>query len=911
MHTNKIGVSVVTGLLLMPLFIGLMFAGGSVALDPPALNETDWKKGTIDAATELSGVVSVAIDDDGYLHVSYYDSSNKNLMYASNEGGAWNKYVVDDSVNVGKYNSIAVDSTGTVHISYNDEVDYNLKYAKGSASTWSISTLASEGSVGEFNSIVVDGNDDVHITYMDDSGNRLMYATDESGSWVMSAIAEDISGGNSLGINDKGMLFSAYVKEDNSLNVAVCENGDWEEEYVTTGSGLSLDTAYDQQGKVYVAFVDTSTGNLKVATRTAQGSWGVSTISSDAIVLTGSLYGLSITFSGGDLHSTFFSSQKLHYALGVPATEMDILDTTGGRFSAAVADQEGNLHIVYGGGEVANNLRYMTNKGAIWSSQPVDTGIDAGKESSLALDDEGNVHIAYYDAGTGSLKYANDIGGWNNATVDNSTSQVGRSPSLAVDADGYVHISYFDNTGNKILKYATNRGGDWVVSPIDSIGNVGSYNAIGVDANGSVFIAYYNSQTMNMRFASIVGGDLTISSLDSSNSADGPISLAVDSTGKTHVAYYKAGQLAYANNIGGSWAIQMLDTSGDLGGGVSLAIDASDNCHISYYDDFEADLKYISSDGGTFGPITSVDKPGDVGSSSSIAVDAQGEVHIAYLSTECSGTIKYAEVRDGIWLYQKLPACEIGPSISLGLDAMGRGHISYFDSDSKGLMYTTSLSAPSPVQNLTAEVSTGVIELHWNAPANDGGSEVQYYVVYNGSSANDLGYLATVSSAGDLMYRHVGLTNGVPMYYLVEAWTDIGSSRSPVITATASDFPDAPEVKASGKDKAVELKWDAPFNGGSAILSYNIYKKNATGVFQLLTTVSGDVTKYTDTGLVNGEEYSYSVTAVNSAGESVPSDTVTAEASPGSDMLLIAVVIIAIAAAAVGVVFFLRSKGKL
>ena len=139
MHTNKIGVSVVTGLLLMPLFIGLMFAGGSVALDPPALNETDWKKGTIDAATELSGVVSVAIDDDGYLHVSYYDSSNKNLMYASNEGGAWNKYVVDDSVNVGKYNSIAVDSTGTVHISYNDEVDYNLKYAKGSASTWNAS----------------------------------------------------------------------------------------------------------------------------------------------------------------------------------------------------------------------------------------------------------------------------------------------------------------------------------------------------------------------------------------------------------------------------------------------------------------------------------------------------------------------------------------------------------------------------------------------------------------------------------------------------------------------------------------------------------------------------------------------------------------------------------------------------
>ena len=61
----------------------------------------------------------------------------------------------------------------------------------------------------------------------------------------------------------------------------------------------------------------------------------------------------------------------------------------------------------------------------------------------------------------------------------------------------------------------------------------------------------------------------------------------------------------------------------------------------------------------------------------------------------------------------------------------------------------------------------------------------------------------------------------------------------------------------------------------------------------------------------NGEEYSYYVTAVNAAGESTASETVTATANPSNDMIIIAVVIVIIAAAAIGAVIFLRSKGRL
>ncbi|MDG1548520.1 MAG: putative Ig domain-containing protein, partial [Candidatus Poseidoniaceae archaeon] len=62
--------------------------------------------------------VSMAIDSNGYLHISYYDETNNNLMYATNEGGTWVTTTVDSRTIVGTHSSIAIDSNDDVHIVY-------------------------------------------------------------------------------------------------------------------------------------------------------------------------------------------------------------------------------------------------------------------------------------------------------------------------------------------------------------------------------------------------------------------------------------------------------------------------------------------------------------------------------------------------------------------------------------------------------------------------------------------------------------------------------------------------------------------------------------------------------------------------------------------------------------------------
>ncbi len=60
------------------------------------------------------------------------------------------------------------------------------------------------------------------------------------------------------------------------------------------------------------------------------------------------------------------------------------------------------------------------------------------------------------------------------------------------------------------------------------------------------------------------------------------------------------------------------------------------------------------------------------------------------------------------------------------------------------------------------------------------------------------------------------------------------------------------------------------------VLGYNIYRSEAGGAFQLIASVDSTNLHYLDTGLTNGTEYCYYVTALYPEGESPPSDTACA-----------------------------------
>ncbi len=94
---------------------------------------------------------------------------------------------------------------------------------------------------------------------------------------------------------------------------------------------------------------------------------------------------------------------------------------------------------------------------------------------------------------------------------------------------------------------------------------------------------------------------------------------------------------------------------------------------------------------------------------------------------------------------------------------------------------------------------------------------------------------------------------------------------SPLIKA-----PSAPLLSIQSGNGKMVLSWLASENdGGSEILRYNIYRGTDVNSMRLLSSVDANITEYKDLSVGNGQLYFYYVTAVNYAGESEKSNTVS------------------------------------
>jgi len=198
-------------------------------------------------------------------------------------------------------------------------------------------------------------------------------------------------------------------------------------------------------------------------------------------------------------------------------------------------------------------------------------------------------------------------------------------------------------------------------------------------------------------------------------------------------------------------------------------------------------------------------------------------------------------------------------------------------------------TAPEAPQSLAATAGDGQVTLIWGAPASNGGVEITNYNIYSGTSKGTETLLVTVGGTV-LTYKNIGLTNGQTYYYQVSANNSVGEGAKtnevnamPRPAPTLATVPSAPQnVQATADVRQVTLTWEAPSDGGSAITNYKIYRSTSSGAETILNTVEGTVLTYTDTGLIDGETYYYTITAVNAIGESAQSSEVSATVPGGS-----------------------------
>lgn len=94
--------------------------------------------------------------------------------------------------------------------------------------------------------------------------------------------------------------------------------------------------------------------------------------------------------------------------------------------------------------------------------------------------------------------------------------------------------------------------------------------------------------------------------------------------------------------------------------------------------------------------------------------------------------------------------------------------------------------------------------------------------------------------------------------------------------------PSAPtSVIATPGNNQVIINWDAEDDA----ISYNVYWSTISGVTKTSgTKITGAISPYTHTGLTNGETHYYIVTAVNSSGESMESNQVSATPTTSTEV---------------------------
>ena len=187
--------------------------------------------------------------------------------------------------------------------------------------------------------------------------------------------------------------------------------------------------------------------------------------------------------------------------------------------------------------------------------------------------------------------------------------------------------------------------------------------------------------------------------------------------------------------------------------------------------------------------------------------------------------------------------------------------------------YTISAAPAAPVVTAGNSATSGKPMLTWDAV--DGATS---YRVYRATSQN--GPCRLLGSVTTTTYVNTGAKDGVTYYYMVTAVNDSGESAfSNTVSGqnkAVTSKPAAPVVKIG--NSATSGKPMLTWNAVSGATSYKVYRATSQkGTYSLLGTVT--TTSYTNTGAKAGTTYYYKVKAVNSAGESAYSNTVSGRAT--------------------------------
>jgi len=181
----------------------------------------------------------------------------------------------------------------------------------------------------------------------------------------------------------------------------------------------------------------------------------------------------------------------------------------------------------------------------------------------------------------------------------------------------------------------------------------------------------------------------------------------------------------------------------------------------------------------------------------------------------------------------------------------------------------TPATVPDPPGAITAFRQNQGADVSWDAPLDDGGDPITGYFVrvWRGSDV-----VAEVETSTESIVV-AGLNNGTEYRVVVTSVNTVGESfASESALVTPATVPNPPgSITALRQNQGADVAWDAPLdNGGDPITSYRLQVRHGN---ELPTTFITSESPYSIRGLENGITYSVTVSAINSVGDSVASES--------------------------------------
>ena len=153
---------------------------------------------TLDTSGTIYGQsLSIAVDSNNYVYISYYDKTNDNIKVITNASGPWVPSIIASGIGgtyKDVYTSLAIGNSNSVHLVYSDATLGAIRYAsKASGGSWSAPVTAGSASILFYEglSIAVDTSTNyAYITYGNGiASGPLKLATNAYGSWATSVLA--------------------------------------------------------------------------------------------------------------------------------------------------------------------------------------------------------------------------------------------------------------------------------------------------------------------------------------------------------------------------------------------------------------------------------------------------------------------------------------------------------------------------------------------------------------------------------------------------------------------------------------------------------------------------------------------------------------------------------------------------